>query len=300
MRFLLGLALLALSQQPSPRSGVPGSAQQRRGATRNATAKQDERGTDKAPLVVKALKTQTESEQEAEDRKEKTQNDRQLVTFTGSLVTATYLLGAVAVFQLVVFGYQSVKLKQTVEAATRQEKLTSDSLDAMRRSADASTMAAAAAERTVEVMQATARQQLRAYLFTGPSEVGPWDGSETSPTVILTIKNYGQTPAYDFVVHGSQTIGPYDYDGELPQIPDVEPPSKGSVPPGETRFVRLRHMTIVPDDILAIKDGSRSIFVHGTLQYRDIFGQQHTTKFRSRLLTDLRVLRALSVGNEAD
>jgi hypothetical protein len=70
------------------------------------------------PLIVKvapAAKNETQAAQEANDREEKSANDRYLVI-------GTFILGAVGLLQLFVFGYQAVQLRNTVKAASGQSE----------------------------------------------------------------------------------------------------------------------------------------------------------------------------------
>ena len=93
--------------------------------TRQQTSAHDARIANNPPIVVNVLptpKTQQESAQEAQDRKDKTENDRKLTKLTGDLVNATYVLAGIGVLQLIVFGYQAIQLTRTVNSAGEQSR----------------------------------------------------------------------------------------------------------------------------------------------------------------------------------
>jgi hypothetical protein len=76
----------ARSQQPSPSSREPRHPAQAQSNGPQQPAATDQRGTEQSPIIVKVLptpKTDAETAQEAEDRKEKSANDRNLVRYTG-------------------------------------------------------------------------------------------------------------------------------------------------------------------------------------------------------------------------
>src|SRR5205823_4581452 len=76
----------------------------------------DQRGTEDAPVIVKiasAPKTDEEVAQNKKDRENKTANDRNLVDLTAVLALVGFL-------QLLVFGYQAYKLRETVKSAGEQ------------------------------------------------------------------------------------------------------------------------------------------------------------------------------------
>ena len=107
----------------------------------------DHLGTQDSPLFVKVLpapKTQEETERENNDRNEKVANDR-------NLVNATYVLAGIGVLQLFVFGYQALKLKQTVQSATEQSEAMERSIAEAARSASAMEKVAVDIERSASM-----------------------------------------------------------------------------------------------------------------------------------------------------
>ena len=70
------------------------------------------------PLVIKTLptvKSKAETDQDTEDRDQKSSHDWWLVVFSGVLAVS-------AIFQLGVYGYQAKKLRETVKSAGEQSR----------------------------------------------------------------------------------------------------------------------------------------------------------------------------------
>ncbi len=96
------------------------------------------------------VKTQTETEQDATDRKEKATNDRYIVELTG-------ILAIIAFLQLLVYTYQAKKLRETVKSAGEQS-------EAMERHIGEAARSANAMEKIVSTIEQGNRDVLRAYL----------------------------------------------------------------------------------------------------------------------------------------
>src|ERR1035437_7045722 len=126
MRWLVALLLLsgiafAQSQQPSPSVGEVRQPDQSQTNTAQQPSATDQRGTEKMPLIVKtfpAPKTEEETARETKEREDKAALDRKLVDFNGDLVIASAVLAIIGFFQLIVFGLQARRLRQTVKAAS--------------------------------------------------------------------------------------------------------------------------------------------------------------------------------------
>jgi hypothetical protein len=109
----------------------------------------DKRGTLDAPFVVKPLRTeknQQEAEEDARDKNEKRWNDR--ITIFVAVATAIILF-----LQLIVFGRQARRLKQTIEAMKKigadQSRDMQASIAVAKESADAALKSAFVAEQTL-------------------------------------------------------------------------------------------------------------------------------------------------------
>jgi hypothetical protein len=243
-------------------------------------------GTEQRPFIVKVVppaNAQTESDQIAKDR-EKAANDRKLVI-------ATYILGAIGAFQLLVFGYQAYQLRETVKAATEQSK-------AMERSISESVRSASAMERVATHIEISAKvatdsaaalrertaQQMRAYLTVVVGEALYQDRKanirfEGKPLLV----NTGQTPAHKVQYRAKAAVLPWPLppNFKLPQLPEK---SEGSSVVGPRQNANLSAIVdnYLPDqDVDSVKcvKGDQGLYVWGVVDYEDIFGEPHETKF---------------------
>jgi hypothetical protein len=122
--FLVGLVVIALagnawsqSQQPSP--------PQTQATQPNKSAAEDERSTENAPFIV-TIPPPTQAAQESttdtkSEQKESTSDDK-VADFTERLYWATFALAVIASFQLLVFGWQGMQLKRTVQHLAISER----------------------------------------------------------------------------------------------------------------------------------------------------------------------------------
>lgn len=114
--FLVTLPLFPWSQSPTPTPRKIGKPKQQQSEVSQEPARTDQRGTEQSPLVVKTLvppKTQAQADQDNEDRKEKSANDRHIAELTAALVFIAFL-------QFLVYAYQAKKFRETVESAGEQ------------------------------------------------------------------------------------------------------------------------------------------------------------------------------------
>lgn len=133
---------------------------------------------------------------------------------------------------------------------------------------------------SVEVARTTAERQLRAYVF--PISVRLLDFAiGSAPRAEITIKNTGQTPAYDCTVIASIYRIGLPLVGAFPN-PDVPTRmSAGSVGPGMERHPKPSlTKALSEDDHTAVREGKEAIFVFGRVNYVDAFGKPRFTNFR--------------------
>lgn len=217
-------------------------------------------------------KTQAEIEQEAKDRKVKASNDSQLVSFNGMLV----LVGSL---QLLVFGYQAFKLRQTVTAAAEQSK-------DMERYIEEASRSANAMESISEVILNGNVDITRAYLVVSigtaiyqERRLGQADlRFEARPFIV----NNGNTPAKKVISRIVADILPLplprDFAFPLPEAPLA----KGNfVGPRQQIYSAGTVDRYVPDnEVPAIKEAvGQALYVWGLITYEDIFGTEHFTRF---------------------
>jgi hypothetical protein len=122
----------AKSKRPSPRPGEDRQPQQSQAQAPQQPPAADHRGTEESPLIVRSVKSKDDTAQDAEDRKDKTANDRETIAINRNLVVIGLLQLVVFVGQLLVFGYQAWKLRQTVQAASEQSRDMKASIDLAR------------------------------------------------------------------------------------------------------------------------------------------------------------------------
>jgi hypothetical protein len=124
----------------------------------------------------------------------------------------------------------------------------------------------------------TAKRQLRAYLSVIPKGIteGP---NDTSGTVVISLKNNGQTPAYDIRIAIATVITDFPIGDDLPNVPSEIMHSDGVIGGGsKTHF--YRHFDSVDMQYLErVRDEEAAFLVHGTVWYRDIFNEERKTHF---------------------
>jgi hypothetical protein len=293
-RVLLGITLLALSlyvsaTSPPPRALTsPGS---RTEASLPLPAAIN-RGTDKSPLAVRVTqmpqKTAGEISREDRDRSLRLASDNRTFWLGVWTVVIAAFTAFIFVLQLFVFGRQAQRLRESIEESKLATRATQT--------------AANAAEKTVETMNETAGRQLRAYVAVkNGCVVGIRDGSK--PIAWLTVKNYGQTPAYKFSV--SVDIELVVGSDEL--HPNKEPSSVLGhlAPSAELVLTAPALVMLTQTHLFQLENGAATIFVHGIIRYFDTFGKEHFTRFRTMIgggfgLPEDGRLVSCSEGNETD
>jgi hypothetical protein len=289
---VLLLVLVAVSQTPSPRRLEVSQPKQKQPAAPQQPPSYDQRGTESMPLVVKPLstpKTQEEAAQDATERKEKTSNDRNLVKFTFYLVFVTGILAIIGFFQLIVFGLQARRLRQTVEAAAQQSDAMERAITQANRSAAAmeevakhiETSANAAIE-SVETLKDRTAKQLRAYLTV---VVGGALYQERRKNLRFEAKpnivNTGHTPAHKVMYVASAAILPVPLPDEFDFPLTDKFIGSAVMGPQQTNILSAVVDDFCPDaEIRDIKAGNgKALYAWGVIHYEDIFGERQTTKF---------------------
>ena len=224
------------------------------------------RGTERAPLIVKVLET-PQSEAEAAlgiaEREQQAVQDGRLVKFTGDLALYTALLVALAVLQLAAFLYQGYWLRRTVKSA-----------------------------------EDTAARQLRAYVGVREFEIESFVVGEV-PIVRFEIANFGQTPSYRTRIWVGVGYLPNPMTGTFPE------PNHGTtfrvLSPGDNITRNTRAEGVLTQEILdAITAKTTRLCVVGQVEYRDAFGRDHRTDFRSHYDPRIAVLAISEEGNDAN
>lgn len=181
---------------------------------------------------------------------------------------ALYTLALVVFTAVLAFGglYQ-------LRALERAELISAEAAKAAKESADVARDAVRLAEKTAE-------RQLRAYVFVESVEMIT-EGRIVR--AVLSIKNSGQTPAYDLVVYvGISSRGSSDV--FVPPKPDDIRLDKISVGPGMS--ISTSNQFEVPaenNELLAALDrGAAVVYVYGRINYSDAFKVPRNLSYRMR------------------
>lgn len=240
---LCGVGVCAESQRKNKDKIEPAKAQQMTG--------DKQRGTEESPVVVKIIspkRDKIESDADAKEKEEKKTLDSRLVFFTACLA-------AIGLMQLIVFGWQARRLRQTVEA-------TKEAADAAKKSADAAELTA----------QAALGVELPRFVVTSMKLI--WNGTE--PHISITLTNHGRTEA---VITGECLI--YRKEPALAPHPRYPMHSQRridfgkTIKNGESHIIREN----VPTDDISANSDSPIIWGYGYIKYRDFLGKSHSSGF---------------------
>jgi hypothetical protein len=126
------------------------------------------------------------------------------------------------------------------------------------------------------------KRQLRAYAFAKPISITDFSTS-THPSTQVIFKNSGQTPAYHLT--GSTAVYPSSYPLSVP-IPSgtrESTPLEATLNPAAENDIGgsdTMQRPITPDEANAIRDGkTMRMYVYGSINYRDVFGDVHYSNF---------------------
>ena len=266
---------MAQSQEPKPKAT---------GA--NKSVKSDQRGTPKLPLVIEIIPTEDDKKEASEnagERKEKLQLDRNLVRFTQDLRDLTGVLAAIGIFQLIVFGYQAWKLRQTVEVADAQAIDTQRSIVEAGRAATAMENVAAATKRNTELLEPMLRKQMRAYIAIDTGG-GTFQDANNRFAGTPVMNNTGLTPARNvsYSVNAAiltiENIAPNDL--VIPAVGPIVVNDAGIAPRQQFTIQGVVNETFPANEVQEIMLGQkRRLFVWGIVTYDDVFGGHWWTKF---------------------
>lgn len=226
----------------------------------------DLRGTEQVPLIVKVLETpqsEAAAAQGIADREQQGARDGLLVKFTGDLALFTAFLAALSALQLAAFLYQGYWLRRTVKSA-----------------------------------EDTTSRQLRAYVGVREFEIESFVVGEV-PIVRFEIANFGQTPSYRTRIWVGVGYLPNPMTGTFPE------PNHGTtfrvLNPADSITRNTRAEGVLTREILdAITAKTTRLCVVGQVEYRDAFGRDHRTDFRSHYDPRISALAISEEGNDAN
>jgi hypothetical protein len=255
MRLMGILALIVVGlHNPSPTPREITNTDQSKTHQTQQPSSADQHGTENSPVFVKVVptpKTQQETANDAQENKNKSANEAELVKFTGHLFWATVALALIGIFQLIAFGLQARRLRQTVEAAKESSE------------------AYVRGERALILYVKT-----DGYVLS-PAEEGK---QGQASCCCFSLLNYGKTPAKMTAIQaelqiGSTKDGPDDTSVFDDTGADIVPsiiPQGGDIP--QVAYFRDKSHVITADELRDIQETkSRFLWLCILVRYEDIF-----------------------------
>jgi hypothetical protein len=135
-------------------------------------------------------------------------------------------------------------------------------------------------DRLWDASERHSERELRAYVLV---DGGQFDYSRARDMIRghIVVKNYGQTPAYNFSVFASVRI--FEPDVPIFDFTPLHPERSALItlgPAAESNIDRI--VAAFPDDFENVCQHERAIFMWGVITYRDAFGRDHREEFRCR------------------
>jgi hypothetical protein len=229
----------AAQSQPPVPGPKPEKPPQSQPARRDQPVTRDERGTDTSPISVKIVPT---PKTQIEAAQEKAERDAKAAN-DWWLMVFTGGLVVVGATQLIAFSIQARRLKQTID-----------------------------------VMRDTAISQLRAYVSAPKASIVNLTGKGLSEGHV-TLKNSGQTPAYNLMHVGGVVLGTIQEDVDASRFRGNK--TVAVLGPGDeyhTTTPAGRELTDA--DRSALRNGAKRIYVYGDIRYTDAFGCERFTKIQ--------------------
>ena len=158
------------------------------------------------------------------------------------------------------------------------------------------------------------RRQLRAYVLPSTITLIEHEGvvpagilpQDRRPTVVINMRNSGQTPAYN-MLHWAQLLLLPSSDENNLHVPDDLPQLSSTFLPsqGETSKVLRLDRPVSGPEIIEINSHQRALFVHGRVDYRDAFRRKRSVSYRLKYSGVYPLVGAVSLtycdrGNNAD
>ena len=120
-----------------------------------------------------------------------------------------------------------------------------------------------------------------------------------SVDVQMPLTNAGATPALDMQVQLHLNVFTGAFPVQLPPVVFAESSSKGLCSPGHN-LSTTENITISADELRAIETGFATFVIWGGCRYRDVFGDNHMTRFCYRYLPKMKSTVIASDFNEAN
>ena len=216
-------------------------------------AKSDQRGIEQSPLVIKVVPPLADEEKIAtdkKDREEKSEADWWLVKLTG-------ILAAIGFLQLIVFGLQARRLRQTIEEMKVATKATD-------KAANAAVKAASLSEQALHLLE-------RADVYLEKIDISP-KTLPPGPNTVFTLiyKNFGRSRASRCEAISRIGIEGAPTKGE----PNTVRFEMGANSTANSPFAPIGHFT-TEETFRGIVAGTVKLKFASTICYSDVFGKRH-------------------------
>jgi hypothetical protein len=148
----------------------------------------------------------------------------------------------------------------------------------------------------------TTRTELRAYVAVAEAHLENIGDGQT-PIAVLTIKNFGQTPAYQMTQWARVGADVFPLKNEPPKAKeDKTLPTRVLAPQGAVILRPEYKAPLTAGAIAALEAGTHAIYVEGKIEYRDAFKRKRRTNyllFAGGKIGFTRELSAYVTGNDA-
>lgn len=154
----------------------------------------------------------------------------------------------------------------------------------------------------------SARRELRAYVFVEEVTIKNSIDPVKKPSITMSIKNYGQTPASNMIAVGTLAVHEYPLVSKLLQGPAGKGPiSRFSIASNGSVYQEISlNRTLKPEEVEGLQGGNMAIYLFGNISYADVFKVKRSTNYRfmynsytGKVGTDTAMV-ACEYGNEAD
>jgi hypothetical protein len=161
-------------------------------------------------------------------------------------------------------------------------------------------------KRQADLMEDTARKQLRAYICLSESAVKLAPDGKLEAQMFF--RNGGQTPAYDVRSWTHPIVDNYPLGYTLENPPANMPRAVGVLPSKEKQIMIAPALTLSTEVIERLSTRDFAFYVIGEVDYKDIFGKRHILKYRlifggpagTRLSTDSNGIRLGSLAMDVE
>jgi hypothetical protein len=125
----------------------------------------------------------------------------------------------------------------------------------------------------------TARVGMRAYVAVAEARLENIGDGQT-PIAVVTIKNFGRTPAYQLVQWARVGADVFPLKNEPPKVnEDKTSPTRALAPQG-TVILRPKYKApLTAASMAALEAGTHAIYVEGKIEYRDAFNRKRRTNY---------------------